>query len=107
MAEFCKRCFIDTWRPNKYDSKHIVLTADNDFCESCGKIGPVVEYIDMDNYKKIENRDSLVLLIQSGKVRGCPECGVVYNDKDLESVVESFTCPYCHNHLKGLWMQEE
>lgn len=48
MAEFCRKCFIDTWKPNKYDIDHIIMSEDWDICEGCGNIGPYVDHIGLD-----------------------------------------------------------
>ena len=48
MAEFCKRCFIDRLMDSrdqtlyKQEKITLVMSEDNDFCEECGKILPVV-----------------------------------------------------------------
>ena len=54
MAFSCKECFIHTWlivpEMKKYkDGKlRIIMTEDNDFCEGCCRVGPVVDYIEED-----------------------------------------------------------
>ena len=35
MAELCRKCFIEIWRPSQYDIDHIVMSKDNDMCEGC------------------------------------------------------------------------
>ena len=45
MAEFCRDCFIRTWRPTQDEIDHIVMSDDNDFCEGCMDCGPYVLYI--------------------------------------------------------------
>lgn len=41
MAEFCKKCFV---KMNKGSVKEeqLEMSKDNDFCESCGEVKPVV-----------------------------------------------------------------
>lgn len=46
MAELCRKCFIEIWRPSKYDIDHIVMSENNDTCECCMGWGPYVDYID-------------------------------------------------------------
>jgi hypothetical protein len=46
MADLCKDCFIEIWRPNAYEREHIIMSEDNDFCESCMDCVPYVDYID-------------------------------------------------------------
>ena len=48
MAEFCKECFIRNFHPTEKEIKGIVLSEDNDYCEGCGEIKPVVEYLTND-----------------------------------------------------------
>lgn len=48
MAEYCKKCFIRINHPSQDEIKHLVLSRENDFCEGCGKLMPVVLYIDLD-----------------------------------------------------------
>ena len=47
MAEFCKRCFVETWHPTEEEIAKIVMSNDLDYCEGCGICDHVVEYIDM------------------------------------------------------------
>ena len=48
MAEFCKECFIEVLMDSRdqalYEQGNItlVVSKDNDFCERCGKVLPVV-----------------------------------------------------------------
>ena len=50
MAEFCKKCFIEklltSYERRDYDDGKlsIVMYEDEDFCEGCGQIAPVVNY---------------------------------------------------------------
>lgn len=48
MAELCRKCFIEIWRPSQYDIDHIVMSKDNDMCEGCMNWGPYVDYIGTD-----------------------------------------------------------
>lgn len=48
MAELCRKCFIDIWRPSQYDIDHIVMSKDNDMCEGCMNWGPYVDHIGTD-----------------------------------------------------------
>lgn len=45
MAELCRECFIKIWRPDTYDIRNIVMSEDNDVCESCMNFGPYVSHI--------------------------------------------------------------
>ena len=64
MAELCRKCFIETWAPSKYDVEHIVMSDDWDICEGCGNIGPYVDHIGSDeevyseNYKRMLKENS-------------------------------------------------
>ena len=59
MAEFCKRCFLKCiYTPGPYEE--IILTDYNDLCESCGTIGPVVDYI-IHHTKKVSKKDGSIL----------------------------------------------
>lgn len=49
MAELCRKCFIEIWRPSKYEIDHIVMSKSNDMCESCMNWGPYVDYIGTDD----------------------------------------------------------
>lgn len=45
MAELCRKCFIEIWRPDPYDIRNIVMSEDNDMCECCMNWGPYVHHI--------------------------------------------------------------
>lgn len=45
MAELCRKCFIEIWRPPQYDIDHIVMSEDEDWCEGCDKYGKYVDHI--------------------------------------------------------------
>ena len=45
MAEFCRECFIETFRPSQEEINRIVMTKECDLCEGCGRWKPVVSYI--------------------------------------------------------------
>ena len=45
MAELCRECFIEIWRPDKYEISRIVMSKDNGICEGCMNYGPYVETI--------------------------------------------------------------
>ena len=45
MAEFCKDCFIETFRPSPDVISRIVMSKECDLCEGCGQWKPVVSYI--------------------------------------------------------------
>lgn len=55
MAEFCRECFIRCLLPDPKDIPYIVMSEDNDFCEGCGKVAPVVLYIDRNLKGKKKN----------------------------------------------------
>lgn len=52
MAEFCKKCFIkklltSSEREDYNNGKlKIVMLEGSDFCEGCGEVAPVVNYIE-------------------------------------------------------------
>lgn len=48
MAELCRKCFIEIWRPSQYDIDHIVMSKDNDMCEGCMDWGLYVDHIGTD-----------------------------------------------------------
>ena len=52
MAEFCKECFIKHLLPDPMDIPYLVMSKDDDLCEGCGKIAPVVLYIDVERKNK-------------------------------------------------------
>lgn len=45
MAEFCRECFIETFRPSASEISRIVMTKEYDLCEGCGAWKPVVSHI--------------------------------------------------------------
>lgn len=45
MAEFCRKCFIDTFLPSYDEIERIVMSEDNDMCEGCMEWGQYVEYL--------------------------------------------------------------
>lgn len=51
MAEFCKKCFIDNILISSERAEYengklkIIMFEEDDFCEGCGKIAPVVNHI--------------------------------------------------------------
>lgn len=45
MAEFCRDCFIETFRPSADEIRRIVMTKEYDLCEGCGEWKPVVSHI--------------------------------------------------------------
>lgn len=55
MAEFCRECFIRYLLPDPMDIPYIVMSEDDDFCEGCGKISPVVLYIDKRSEREKKN----------------------------------------------------
>ena len=52
MAEFCRECFIKYLLPDPMDIPYLVMSQDKDFCEGCGKVVPVVLYVDTERKKK-------------------------------------------------------
>ena len=48
MAELCRECFIEIWKPSQHEINNIVMSEDNDMCESCMNWGPYVDYIGTD-----------------------------------------------------------
>ncbi len=49
MAELCRQCFVEIWHPSQYDIDHIIMSEDNDMCESCMNWGPYVDNIGTDD----------------------------------------------------------
>lgn len=51
MAEFCKKCFVEkilntSEQMDYYKGKlKIIMFEDSDFCEGCGEIAQVVNYV--------------------------------------------------------------
>ena len=52
MAEFCRECFIKHLPSDPKDIPYIVMSKDSDFCEGCGRVLPVVLYIQRDFERK-------------------------------------------------------
>lgn len=48
MAEFCKTCFVSSLQPSQDEIDHIVMSEEEELCEGCGKVLPVVDYVDLD-----------------------------------------------------------
>ena len=48
MAELCRECFIEIWKSSQHEINNIVMSEDNDMCESCMNWGPYVDYIGTD-----------------------------------------------------------
>lgn len=44
MAEFCKKCFKEklTTSSDNISDNALIMSKENDYCESCGEFGPVV-----------------------------------------------------------------
>lgn len=45
MAELCRNCFIEIWKPSDNDIDNIVMSEDNDMCEGCMIWDKYVEHI--------------------------------------------------------------
>ena len=45
MAEFCRKCFIETFRPSKEEEQKIIMSEESDLCEGCGEVKPFVLYV--------------------------------------------------------------
>lgn len=45
MAEFCRKCFIETFRPTREEEQNIIMSAESDLCEGCGEVKPFVLYV--------------------------------------------------------------
>ena len=45
MAEFCRECFIKYLGPTQDEINRIIMSDDDDFCESCMNWRPYVLYI--------------------------------------------------------------
>lgn len=48
--DLCKKCFIKIAKPSNKEIKHIVLTDYNATCYNCGRNGPIVDYINDEDY---------------------------------------------------------
>ena len=109
MAELCRKCFIKTWHPNAYDTAHIVMSKDNDFCEGCVDCVPYVDYIDTSELRNIKTADdfrSIVLLeMKAGHVIACAECGAIFEDDDLAYASETGLCQCCHKEINDIWIR--
>lgn len=42
MSELCKECFIDIWMLTEQEIADIVMSEDEEVCESCGEVKPYV-----------------------------------------------------------------
>ena len=45
MAEFCRKCFIDTFHPSREEIERIVMSDDEFMCEGCTEWGQYVDYL--------------------------------------------------------------
>lgn len=45
MAEFCRKCFIDTFHPSREEIERIVMSDDEFMCEGCMEWGQYVNYL--------------------------------------------------------------
>lgn len=109
MAELCRSCFIETWRPNAYDIYHIVMSDTNEFCEGCMECVPYVDHIDRSDLRHTPTvKDYMRVVLgerRNGRNLACVECGAIFEDDDLAFVCETGTCPYCHKNIQDLWVK--
>lgn len=111
MAELCRECFIDTWRPNAYDIEHIVMSKDNDFCDGCLDCVPYVDHIDTSKLRRVRTVDDFrqqavhEMTVMGNRI-ACPECGAVFEDDDLAYTSETGMCQYCHHSVESIWIKE-
>jgi hypothetical protein len=110
MAEFCRKCFIETFYPNAYEREHIVMSEDNDFCEGCMDHVPYVDYIDLSDSQPISTVEDFVRVVvpevEAGHKIACVECGAVFEDDDLAFTHETGCCQYCYKEIKALWIKQ-
>lgn len=110
MAEFCRKCFIETFYPNAYDRHHIVMSEYNEFCEGCMDCVPYVDYIDSSDSRPVSTVEDFVRIvvpeIKAGHKIACIECGAAFEDDDLAFVHETGECPYCHRAIEALWIKQ-
>ena len=58
VAELCRNCFIEIWRPYKEDIENIVMSTDFDMCEGCMNWGQYVSHIEeVKNIAKEESNE--------------------------------------------------
>lgn len=111
MAELCKDCFIEIWRPNAYEREHIVMSEDNDFCESCMDCVPYVDRIDHCDMVYIPNAKTFAQSVlahrklNSSSKFACCECGAEFDDDDLAFTHETGLCQCCHKKFENLWVK--
>ena len=79
MAELCKKCFLEFWRPYMEEfgdlEDEIVMSDNYDICEGCGDFGPYVHHIGKDisreEYDKtIERIADDLIRIEQEKMNG-------------------------------------
>lgn len=110
MAELCLDCFLEVWRPNAYDRAHIVMSNDNEFCESCFDCVPYVHHIAPSDARLIKTADDFLQIASEALILGrkiaCVECGCVFENDDLAFVAEAGECPYCHKQTSKIWIKD-
>lgn len=108
MAELCLNCFIDTWKPNAYDSANIVMSNDYEFCEGCMNCTTYVDHIDQSNKKMFETIGDFLETVSEfwdENKLACIDCGSIFEHDDWAFIVETGECPYCHKRVSGVWMK--
>ena len=111
MAELCRKCFIETWRPNAYDIEHIVMSKDNKFCEGCMDCVPYVDYIDTTDLRFTPTADDFFEIAKTEVMENerniaCPECGSIFEEDDLAYAHYTGLCQYCHISVDTVWIKD-
>lgn len=109
MAELCRKCFIETWRPNAYDLEHIVMSEENDFCEGCVDCVPYVDHIDTSDLRRTPTADDFRRVTMYERkfnhAIACPECGAIFEDDDFAYTSETGLCQCCHESIEDIWVK--
>lgn len=109
MAELCLNCFLDTWKSNAYDRAHIVMSADNKFCEGCMDYVPYVDHIDPSDKRicaTVGDFIDITSCFWNEQKTACVECGNSFEHDDLAFVAETGECPYCHKGVSEIWIKD-
>ena len=109
MAELCRKCFIETWRPNAYDIEHIVMSEENDLCEGCVDCVPYVDHIDASDLRRTPTADDFRRVTMYERkfnhAIACPECGAIFEDDDFAYTSETGLCQCCHESIEDIWVK--
>ena len=108
MAEFCKKCFLEhiyTLQPNE----EIVLTDYDDFCESCGIVGPVVDHIEHKHTKKESKKMGVFfpnIELPTGGCQLCRFAPIVYTPSE-NGIIKEQICLVKKELVQSCIVQDE